>query len=474
MDPFRLSATDLERLIAGWRERAPRAIHRRLSEAIAAAIGDGRLPLGARLPSERAFAAQLGVSRKTVIAAYRLLQGESLLEPRRGAGHYARRRPGARPAPFPVGATGDATAFDLAFAAPLDAAPELADALRELDLDALVRWHGYAPLGLQALREAVAARYTARGAPTRAEQILITNGAQHAIQLALQALVGLGDRVLVESPTYPLVLDALRARRAAVFSTRVDPRDGWDVEAIAYLLATERPSLAIFIPDCQMPTGRSMPAADRARLAEAARASGTMLLVDETIVDLHEGEPLPLVCAASDEGVVSVGSISKVAWGGLRVGWLRAQPAVVQRLSQLRASLDIAGPPIDQLVALALLERWSAIAERRRAQAAARRALAERALAELLPAWRWLPPDGGLCLWVRLPGTSSTALAQAAPAHGLTLVPGTRFAADRDLDQYLRLPHVLPDAELRTAVERLAALDRAVATEPHVGEANPV
>jgi DNA-binding transcriptional MocR family regulator len=478
MDPFRgthaIGAADLERTAGGWRALPQRALHRRLAAAIGAAVRDGRLPLGVRLPSERALAARLGVSRKTVVSAYGLLRRESLLESRRGAGHYARRRPGTPAAPFPIGATGDEASLDLAFAAPFDAAPELADAVAQLDATALVGWHGYAPLGLPGLRQAIADRYTARGAPTTADQILVTNGAQHAIQIVLQAFVGLGDRVLVESPTYPLVLDALRARRAAVFSTRVDPRDGWDVDAFAALLASERPVLAIVIPDCHMPTGRTMPAADRVRLAEAACDAGTTLLVDETLADLHEGEPLAPICAASDDGIVSVGSTSKAAWGGLRVGWLRARPATVQRLSQLRAALDIAGPPIDQLVALALLEQWPAIAKRRREQAAARRQMVGHELAERLPDWRWHAPDGGLCLWLRLPRAGSVALAQAAPAHGLSLVPGTRFALDRDLDQYLRLPHVLPPAELRTAVERLAALDRALAADETAGHSTPI
>lgn len=470
VDPFRqqraIAAADLVRTAAGWQALPPRALYRRLAAAIGAAIGDGRLPLGVRLPSERSLAGQLGVSRRTVIAAYELLGRDGLVEARRGAGHYARRPRGARPTPFPVGAAGEAAAFDLAFAAPMDAPPELADAIRELDPRELLGWHGYAPLGLQALRQAVADRYTERGASTTAEQILITNGAQHAIRIVMQAHIGLGDRVLVESPTYPLVLDALRAHRAAIFSTRVDCAEGWDVDAIESLLESERPVLAVVIPDCHMPTGRSMPAADRERLVAAARASGTTLLVDETTADLREREPLLPVCAHGEADVISVGSTSKTAWGGLRVGWARAQPATVQRLAQIRTSFDVAGPPIDQLVAVSLLARWPEIAQRRRTQAAAGRAVAEQALAELLPDWRWHRPDGGLCLWLQMPHAGSAALAQAAPGHGLRLLPATRFAADRDIDQYLRLPHVLPAIELRTAIERLAALDRAVAEEP--------
>lgn len=472
MDPFRqphaIAAPDLARTASAWRALPPRALYRRLAAAVGAAIGDGRLALGVRLPSERSLAAELGVSRKTVIAAYELLGSEGLLEARRGAGHYARRPRDLRPAPFPVGAATAGPVLDLAFAAPMDAPPELADALRELDARDLLDWHGYAPLGIHALRQAVADRYTERGAPTSAEQILITNGAQHAIQLVVQAHVGLGDRVLVESPTYPLVLDALRSHRAAVFSSRVDPRDGWDIDAIESLVEAERPTLAVVIPDCHMPTGRSMAPAVRKRLVVAARAAGTTLLVDETTVDLRESAPLPPVCAYGDDGVVSVGSTSKTAWGGLRVGWARAEPTTVQRLSQIRAAFDVAGPPIDQLVAVALLAQWPAIAKRRRMQAAAARAVAAAALAELLPDWRWHPPDGGLCLWLRLPNARSTALAQAATAHGLRLLPSTRFAVDRDLDRYLRLPCVLPAADLQTAIERLAALDRAVAQEADI------
>lgn len=476
MDPFRyphwVSAPDLARACAGWRSM-PGPLYRRLGESIGAAIRDGCLPLGVGLPAERVLAAELAVSRRTVIAAYGLLARNGLTEARRGAGHYVRRPSGAAPAPFPVGSSGDATSLDLSFAAPMDAVPEVGEALQELPGRLFLDWHGYAPLGLDALRRAVADRFTTQGAPTSPDQILITSGAQQAIQLFLQTHLRLGVRVLIESPTYPLIIEALRARRAAIISTPVDPAGGWDLSAFEETLRAVRPSLAIMIPDCHMPTGRTMPDADRERLAAAASRTGTTLLVDESVADLQQSQPQRPVAAFAHEGIVTVGSVSKAAWGGLRVGWLRANPSIIQRVAQIRATLDIAGPPIDQHIAVSLLQRWPAIAERRRRQAAAGRTIAQAGLRELLPSWTWHPPDGGLCLWIRLPHPTSTALANLAPAHGLRLMPGPRFSADRDLDHYLRLPHVLPEPDLATAIERLAALNQAVALSPSLANHHP-
>jgi DNA-binding transcriptional MocR family regulator len=470
MDPYRrVSAVRPDVAAALFREwpDASAPVSRRLAASIGAAVRDGRIPLGSRLPSERALAARLDVGRKAVATAYARLVRDGLAEARHGSGHYTRAHAGAALiAPFPVGAIDGAHGLDLSLAAPMDAAPEIRDVVHAVAETGIWQSHGFVPLGLGSLRRAIADRYTAAGAPTSPDQILITNGAQHAIQLAVQTLVGPRDPVLVESPTFPLVLDALRARRAALISTYVDARDGWDLDEIQMLLAEHRPRLAVLIPDCHMPTGRRMSEADRERLVAAARGSGTTLLIDETLAEIHDGGPLRPVAAFGAEGVVTVGSFSKTAWGGLRVGWARANRFEIQRMAQVRASLDVAGPPLDQLVAHLLLERWPAILARRRVQAAGGRAVAGEALERLLPAWRWHPPEGGLCLWVHLPGPVSTALAEFAPAHGLRLVPGSRFALDRDLERYLRVPFVLPEPELVAAIERLAALDASLETAP--------
>ena len=182
------------------------------------------------------------------------------------------------------------------------------------------------------------------------------------------------------------------------------------------------------------------------------------MLADESYLGLGLADDLPDVepLAAHDpERVISIGGLSKSAWGGLRIGWIRAATPLVQRLGAARPSMDIANPLLEQLVALQLLDRFDSIlAERRRRLAAQLQALTESLVAEL-PEWTFTHPDGGLCLWVAL-DRPSTSLVGPALRAGVRIVPGPRFGIDGTLERFLRLPFVLAPSTLREAVGRLA------------------
>ena len=181
----------------------------------------------------------------------------------------------------------------------------------------------------------------------------------------------------------------------------------------------------------------------------------------EAVAEHYRRRGLPttveqVMITSGAQGALSVGGLSKSAWGGLRIGWVRAAPALIQRLGAARPSVDIANPLLEQLVALCLLADLDTIlAERRRRLATRVEALAE-ALADELPEWTFRLPDGGLCLWVGL-DRSSTSLVGPAAAAGVRIVPGPRFGIDGTLERFLRIPFVLPPATLREAVSRLAA-----------------
>src|SRR5262249_39919551 len=203
-------------------------------------------------------------------------------------------------------------------------------------LPAYLHGQGYDSYGLPVLREAIARRYTERGLPTAPEQVFVTCGAQHAFDLLLRCLVSPLDPVLVESPTYPNALDALaRARARAVAGGLA--REGWDTEAFVAALRQSLPRLAYLMPDFHNPAGHLMSARDRAALATAAAATGTRLVIDETFAELSlgDGEPaLPAPLAAWDPAgqVITIGSMSKAFWAGLRVGWVRAEPGLAAQL----------------------------------------------------------------------------------------------------------------------------------------------
>jgi len=155
--------------------------------------------------------------------------------------------------------------------------------------------------------------------------------------------------------------------------------------------------------------------------------------------------------------VVTVGSLSKPIWGGLRIGWLRASTDLVHRLAALRTSIDMAGPVLDQLVAAELFPRLDDITTRRRAELRPQRDALLAALARDLPQWRAAVPQGGLSLWIELDAPMSTPLTLLAAQAGVALVPGSRFGVDGTLERFLRVPFSLPANRLEQAVQRLAA-----------------
>jgi DNA-binding transcriptional MocR family regulator len=450
---------------AGGSDRAVAPGYARLAAALRTMLLDARVPAGARLPAERRLAAALGLSRTTVAAAYRLLREEGYLASRQGSGSVTALPPGRlrRHASWVPAVPDDEDALDLALASP-EACPEVPAALAAAleSLPAYLHGHGYDSYGLPVLREAVARRYTARGLPTAPEQIFVTSGAQHALDLLLRCLVSPLDPVLVESPTYPNTLDALTGARARVVAVGLAP-EGWDVEGFEAALRQSLPRLAFLMPDFHNPAGHLMSERDRAALAEAAAAVGTRLVIDETFAELPlgggSGSALPAPLAAWDPAgqVITIGSMSKAFWAGLRVGWVRADPGLAARLQAARGPSDLASPVVEQLAAAWLLERAESLLPARRESLTRRRDTLTAALAEQLPTWSFRTPGGGLSLWVRLDGPVSSALARAAERHRLRLVPGPRFGVGANLESYLRLPFTLPEAELLDAVGRLAA-----------------
>ncbi|MET7878150.1 PLP-dependent aminotransferase family protein [Micromonospora profundi] len=464
----------LARLLGQWhalpgRRRSPD--YAALAGAVRGLLADARLPLGVRLPAERELAEALRISRTTVTAAYRELRETGHLASRRGAGSWT-----MLPANHRVASTGlwtpvdDREMIDLGVAA-LAAPPQLLGAARAAteDLPRYLGGAGYHPTGIIELREAVADGYTARGLPTSADQIMVTSGTQHALDLVLRLALPPGGSVLVESPTYPNALAALSGRRARITTHGLSlDAGGWEADLLLGSLRQTRPKLAYLIPEFQNPTGHLMPSALREQVVSAAHAVGTDLIVDESFVDLPlDGTELPPPMAAFDRHsrVVSIGGMSKPYWGGLRIGWVRASAPQVQRLAAVRVGVDMSSPVLDQLVAVHLLADAAAIVADRRVQLAAQRDALLGALAHRLPDWRVNVPRGGVTLWAELDGPVSSALARAAEEVGVRLAPGPRFGLDGTLERFLRLPFTLPAADLVEAVGRIAAvrydLDRA-------------
>ncbi len=458
-----IGVTALTELLGdGWRR--PGSTATALADALRGLVVDGRLAVQTRVPSERALAPALGLGRGTVSRAYDRLREDGFLVSDRGAGSrlvLPAGRHGNLVGP-PVPGTTPGHAIDLTIAALPGPEPLLGQAADRAvrALGSLAASHGYEAAGLPQLRESVAARFEARGVSTSADQILITAGAQHALHLVLALLCVPGDRALVDAPTYPRTLAALRSARLRPVGVPLGA-SGWDVDAWTQSLSVAAPPVALTIADFHNPTGLTMTAAVRESLAAACARAGTVLVVDETLVELRlDGPALPPPAAAFDPGatIVTVGSMSKAAWGGLRLGWVRAGRALIGDLATIRADLDMASPMLEQALAAELFDRWDDVLASRRALLRPRRDALLSALTRHAPDWTYRRPRGGLSTWVRLPGPDAVALAAVAAREGILVTAGPSFSVDGTFEHHLRLPYTAAPEVLQEAVRRLAAL----------------
>jgi DNA-binding transcriptional MocR family regulator len=445
--------------LAGDFHRSP--AYAGLADALRELIGDGRIGYGTRLPSERDLTAELGVSRTTVTRAYAVLRDSGFAEARHGSGTFTRLPGGPTRAYDRALWPTDVTpgVIDLVCAA-ATAPPGIAAAYAEAatELPAQLGGHGYYPAGLPDLQAAIAASYDARGLPTAPEQIIVTAGALAATAVVGIALAGPRDRVLMESPTYPNAVQALRTGGGRLVTIPLDP-EGWDLDAIAGVLARRTPRLVHVMPDHHNPTGLVMADRERAAYARLLAKHGATAVVDEAHHTLRlDGGPAEQPFASYAKDAVTVGSASKSVWGGLRLGWIRAPHGLVDRLTRARIGLDLGAPVFEQLVLTRLLRGdFDAVLDAHRLRLREQRDALIAALHAELPEWTFRRPSGGMALWCRLPAAGATALVDEAERRGVLMAAGPAFAPEGGLDRYLRFPFTVPVHDLEEAVRRVAA-----------------
>ena len=458
-----LRPPSLVRLLGAWRvAESAEPAYRQLADALRMLVLDGRVGLNVRLPGERELAAALSLSRTTIAAAFDRLRDEGYLESRQGSGSVTRLPPGrTHPEPPELDLPTGGNILNWTHAA-LPAAPGVGRACQAAveALPAFLGDLGYDPLGLPPLRRAIAAQFERRGCPTSPDQIIVTNGAQQGFALLLQWLTGPGDRAVIDHPTYHNVIQALQ--RAHVVPVPVGlPAQGWDIDAMEAAFRQTSPRFAYVIADFHNPTGRSMDPATRRALVAAATRTHTPLIIDETMVAMGLDFPAPPPVAIHDPSgrqVITMGSASKIFWGGLRVGWIRADPQTIAALGRLRTTMDMASPVVEQLAVAQLIDSDEGLGPR----ADLLRSRRDHLISEIdrhLPHWRVESPAGGLSVWAELPRAEATALAAIAESHGVRVAPGPRFGVSGAFERFLRLPFTLPEEQLTLGVERLAEAD---------------
>jgi DNA-binding transcriptional MocR family regulator len=480
MPDAQLTARSLEQLLGAWRTAG--SSYQALADRIRLLVLDGRIPMGTRLPAERDLAGHLELSRTTVAAAYRQLREAGFIDSVRGSGSVTR-LPGPALTLPAVGGEGmlDFTKAALPAASTLPAAARAAAE----ELPQFLPDPGYDPVGLPHLRAAIAERYTRRGLPTEPSQILVTVGAQQAIALIARTFLGRGDRAIIEVPTYPHAIEAIRLAGARLVPITVtapeagphaigDEADGWDADAIEQAFRRSNPALAYLIPDFHNPTGASMSPETRRRVLAAAAGHGTIVVADETTAELdidRVGQYLPLPAyadgaSAAGAPVILIGSASKTLWGGLRIGWIRAERSHIQRLIAAKPVTDLGTPIIEQLVVARMLPQVEQLMQERREQLRQGRETVRRLVEETFPEWSVPVQNGGLTAWVGIGAPVSSAVALAARSHGLLIAAGPRFGIDGAFERFLRIPITYTPEEYDRAFTALTRAWAVAASEP--------
>jgi len=295
------------------------------------------------------------------------------------------------------------------------------------------------------LRALLAERFRGRGLPAAAGEILVTTGSQQALGLIAAVLLDPGDVVLVESPSYLAALQCFGFAGAQIVPIACDEQ-GLDPEGLPAAIAEHKPKFLYVVPTFQNPTGRTLPAARRARLAEIAAEHGLWIIEDDPYGELrYDGEPLAPIGshAGAADRTVTISSLSKVLAPGLRIGWLRAPDAILGPLTIAKQAADLHTSTVDQLAARTSLEAADLDAhiaglcdEYRR-----RRDALLGGLAHALPEGSTFNrPDGGMFVWARLPpGWDAAQLLRTALHHDVAFVPGFPFFAREPDERTLRL-----------------------------------
>jgi DNA-binding transcriptional MocR family regulator len=471
-------------------------LYERLAERLRHQIRRGVLRAGERLPSLRRLSSEQRVSLATAVEAYLQLEREGLIEARPRSGYYVRAP--AAPAPRGLAAIrnsrtpqpirnpallgvldvlGRKDVLPLHAATPslalLPATALVAATTRALRRDATAVL-GYAvPQGLAELRLHIARRYAQSGVDVDPDEVIITAGAMEAISLSLRTVTRPGDVVLLETPTYYGLLQAVAALGLRVIEVPNRAGLGIDAAQVAALLERHAVRAAVLVPNFNNPSGSLTGDVDKRALVATCIAHGVVLIEDDLYGELaYSGErPAPLRrfadASASRGGVITCSSFSKMLAPGLRVGWILGSRWTAELL-RAKCFSTVATATLPQLAIAEYLSRhdFDRALRRLRRELASN---AQRYRAAIARHWpddtRVSEPAGGMALWLELPQPArGQALFEVALADGIGTLPGHLFSNRGDYDHHLRLSCGLPwSVEIEQALRRLGQLVHAQA-----------
>src|ERR1700746_1726028 len=477
-----------------------------LRDQLRSLVHAGDLRPGDRIPASRELALVLGVHRTTVANAYAELESEGLIQGHVGRGTFILGNGNGLkitpPAPPTLNGNGDGLRWELLFADERSeeiltrlqaSAPATAlsfvmarpaeeffplEELQACSQNALRREgreilnlgasDGYAPL-----KEAILDLLRGDGIPAKDETLLIADGCQQALDLIAKAFVRSGDTVVLENPTSPgasAVFNGVHARCLGVpVRTHAEPGSalGIDLEALESTLAANRVKLLILTPDFQNPTGTSMPLASRRRVLEMAGRYQVPVVEDHIYARLNAREERIPSLKQLDRSnlVIHIDSFAKVACPGLRVGWIVAPAAAIERLRVVKQTTDLHTDQLAQAVLAEFLRRGlftKHVAKMRKVYASRMLALDEALRKHMPEETRWTRPEGGMCLWLELPpGFDASELLIHSKERGVLFAPGRYFYAQNPLPNTLRLGFAaLDEKQIARGIATIADLLR--------------
>jgi 2-aminoadipate transaminase len=391
----------------------------------------GSLPHGERIPPTRELASQLGLNRTTVSAAYGLLETEGLIRGHVGRGsfvHYDGPVIATESEPVISFASSRPAADCFPLASFQECCREVISGAEAAEILQLGSPAGYSPLRRYLLESA-----RAEGCARPGDDLLITNGCQQALDLIQRVLAPAGTSVVVEDPVYHGIRNVFERGGTRLLAVPMGS-DGIDLTQLARILAAERPKLLVVTPDFQNPTGATLSLESRRGLLQLASEFRVIVVENDIYRELrYEGEPQPTLKALDETGtVILIRSFSKIAFPGLRVGWVTAPAKVATELVEARQWCDLHTDHLSQAILLRFAESGRLADHMASVRAAGRerlRAVLHACVDHLPEGSEWTRPAGGMNLWLRLPrGVDAAALLPRCEREGTTYMPGRHFA----------------------------------------------
>ena len=453
-----------------------------LRDQLRALVDVGDLRPGDRIPASRELALQLGVHRTTVANAYAELESEGLIQGHVGRGTFIRsagQPQKVTPPPPALGGNGGvrweslfadersdevlnrltdsshnhAVSFVMARPAeeffPAEELRACCNAVLRRESAQILRLgpsDGYPPL-----KKVLGELIRGEGIPAQDENLLITDGCQQALDLLCKAFLRPGDSVVLENPTFPGAIAIFASARVRCLGVpvRTSPEPGQplglDVSALEATLMANRVKLIVLTPDFQNPTGTTMPVAARRRLLEIAARHQVPVVEDHIYARLRaRGEKVPSLKQLDRSNIVlQVDSFSKVAFPGLRVGWIVAPANVIERLRLVKQTTDLHTDQLSQATLAEFTARGLLVKHlaRMRSVYGTRLTALQDALERHMPdGVKWTRPEGGMCLWVELPpGFDASELLIHVRERGVLFAPGRYFYLQNPQPNTLRL-----------------------------------